>query len=551
MPEVHPGTDVEIPDGVPTSRFRCSIPNTKRYMKHNKRNLKSVCQAAHEGDEHALQDLLAVGDETNLFNGDLNEHLENKTPLMYASLTGQLECVELLLKAKADPHIKERMPHGKDPADGRTAQEIASVRGWDDVAEILKAAEKEEPYGWYVPEGSSNNQKVYGNFVWDQKPEKGWYSSRPGVAERNGYDPNKYGTGPYKQPASAFPVPAPPAGASLAETRREKARAALAAPAATPVPQKATLPVGLLFPGQGSQYVGMLSSCKDMPEVKAMLDKANDVLGYDILQVCLEGPDEKLAETRFCQPAMFIAGLAALEKLRTEREEAATNFQVAAGLSLGEYTALCAAGVFSFEDGLRLVQLRGQAMQAAASASKQAMLSVAGLEKGKLADLCKEAAKKEGGQAVCQIANELFPKGFSCAGTEAAIHTLEALAKENGALQARLLKTSGGFHTSLMAPAQAELGKALDEVLPKMKPPRQTVFMNVTGRPVAPGTAPAEIITLLKEQLTGSVLWEPSVRAMIQSGVSEFYECGPMKQLKAMMKRIDAKAFNATQLVEV
>ena len=124
-----------------------------------------------------------------------------------------------------------------------------------------------------------------------------------------------------------------------------------------------------------------------------MLEKANEILGYDILKICLEGPDEKLAETRFCQPAMFIAGLAALEKLRSEREEAVTNFQVAAGLSLGEYTALCAAGVFSFEDGLRLVKLRGEAMQAAATASKQAMLSVAGLEKPKLVELCKEAPK--------------------------------------------------------------------------------------------------------------------------------------------------------------
>merc|ERR1712232_1340094 len=123
-----------------------------------------------------------------------------------------------------------------------------------------------------------------------------------------------------------------------------------------------------------------------------MLSKAEGVLGYDLLQVCLDGPDTKLEETRFCQPAMFVAGLAGIEKLRAEREEASSRFEATAGLSLGEYTALCAAGVFTFEDGLKLVQLRGQAMQEAAAMSKQAMLSVAGLDKPKLAELCAKAA---------------------------------------------------------------------------------------------------------------------------------------------------------------
>merc|ERR1719230_2577740 len=119
--------------------------------------------------------------------------------------------------------------------------------------------------------------------------------------------------------------------------------------------------------------------------------------------------------------------------------------------------------------------------------SKQAMLSVAGLDKPKLQDLCKQAAKDEGGSAVCQIANELFPKGFSCAGTEAPIGNLKDLAEKAGALQAKVLKTSGGFHTSLMAPAKEKLGKALDEVLPKMSPPRHTVFMNASATGLKPG----------------------------------------------------------------
>merc|ERR1712032_1312682 len=158
----------------------------------------------------------------------------------------------------------------------------------------------------------------------------------------------------------------------------------------------------------------------------------------------------------------------------------------------------------------------------------------------------------EGGKdAVCQIANELFPKGFSCAGTEKAILHLKELSEKAGALQSKMLKTSGGFHTPLMNPAREKLGKALDEMLPKMSPPNFTVFMNVTGKPVAPGTNPSEIVELLKKQLTNPVLWEPSVREMIAAGVTEFYEVGPMKQIKAMMKRIDSKVWSNTLNIEI
>jgi len=473
------------------------------------------------------------------------------TALMFAALTGQTECVELLLAAKADPHMKERMPYGKDPEDGRTALDIAKDNCWEDIVDILGKAEKAHPYGFYVPEGTNNNEKVYGGFEWGTKPEKGWYSARPGVAERNGFDPMKYGTGPYRQPADAFPMPPPPpSGAGISAAKKPAAQETISAsPAAAPALD--TIPVALLFPGQGSQYVGMLKEIKDIPAVKDMLAKARGILDYDLLEMCLNGPDTKLEETRFCQPAMFVAGLAGIEKLRVDREEAATRFQATAGLSLGEYTALCAAGVFTFEDGLKLVQLRGQAMQEAALMSKQAMLSVAGLDKPKLNDFCKEAAKEEGGKAVCQIANELFPKGYSCAGTEKAINILKSKAEAGGALQCRILKTSGGFHTSLMSPASDKLAKALDETLPKMSPPKHTIYMNTTAQPLKPGTDPKIIVELLKKQMVSPVLWEPSVRAMLKDGVKEYYEVGPMKQIKAMMKRIDPKAWNATTALEV
>jgi [acyl-carrier-protein] S-malonyltransferase len=536
MPEYHPGTDVEVQDGVATSGFRNKIANVKRYQRHNNVNIEQVAEVAYVGDYDRLEELLATGDEKNLFNGDLNLHVPNMTCLHLAAKAGQTECVELLLRAGADPHIKERMAYGDDPEDGKTAREVVDELGFDDIVDILKDAEKNSPYGWYVPEGPTNNEKMYGGWEHKTKPEKGWYSSRPGVAQRNGYDPRKYGGAAPRAPKIFEDLPD--------EDVAAKPKAAISA---GPPP----LPIGLLFPGQGSQYVKMMSGVKDIPKVKEMLDKANQIIGVNLLDMCLRGPEATLEETRYCQPAMFVAGLAGVEKLRVEKPDAVNRCKALAGLSLGEYTALCVAGVFTFEEGLKLVALRGQAMQDAATVGKQAMLSCAGIEKGKLNELCREAAAKEGGNAVCVIANELFPKGYSCSGTEPAINHLKDLAEKNGALQAKILKTSGAFHTTLMTPAKTKLGQALDEALPNMKPPRTAVYMNVSGNAVPPGTDPKEIVELLKRQLVSPVLWEPSVRNMIRDGVTEFYECGPMKQIKAMMKRIDPKIWGTTTNIDV
>merc|ERR1712217_707191 len=278
---------------------------------------------------------------------------------------------------------------------------------------------------------------------------------------------------------------------------------------------------------------------------------SKDILGYDILEICLKGPESKLEETKYCQPAMFIGGLAGLEKLREEKPDRVDQCAVFAGLSLGEYTALCAAGVMSFEDGLKLVKLRGEAMQEAATSCKQLMLSVAGLEKKVLQPLCAECAKAEGENGVCQIANSLFPNGYSVGGTEKAINLLEKAAIEAGALQAKVLKAGGAFHTKLMQPAQDRLSAALEETLPNMKPPKHTVWMNATAQPIRPGTCPEEIVVNMKTQLTNTVLWEASIQAMIKEGITEWYECGPMKQMKAMMKRIDMTQWRAMENVEV
>jgi [acyl-carrier-protein] S-malonyltransferase len=538
----HPDEKIAMTPWGPT-RFINPIPNPERYKKVNKWALDNVAESAFQGDFDLLEMLLKTGDAMNLFNGDLNAHLTDCGVLHFAAIGGQTECIELLLEAGADPHLKTVVPYGKNPEDGETALDKAKKWNHDDIVAILEKAESDTPYGYYLPEGIANNTKVYGCKPHGTKPPKGWYSSRPGVAEREGFAPPKPPAGPPTAPPKAYEK----------GTYDANKQSGLKAPGEKVAPKGGvpTLPIGLLFPGQGSQYVKMLSGVKDMPEVKEMLDKAQKILGYDILEICLKGPESKLEETRYCQPAMFIAGLAALEKLKKENPNAVSQPQAVAGLSLGEYTALCAAGMLSFEDGLKLVKLRGESMQEAAGMSEQAMLSVAGLEQPKLTALCEQAQKSGGSDAVCTIANILFPKGFSCAGTKKAIETLKDLAEKNGALQARMLKTSGGFHTSLMMPAQKKLEAALTEMLPNMKPLEKAVYCNVNAKLMPAGTDPKEIVPLLRDQLSNPVLWEPAVKLMIADGMTEFYECGPMKQLKAMMKRIDANMWNNTKNIEV
>mmetsp|Transcript_52667 Transcript_52667/g.133099 ORF Transcript_52667/g.133099 Transcript_52667/m.133099 type:complete len:695 (+) Transcript_52667:70-2154(+) len=330
-------------------------------------------------------------------------------------------------------------------------------------------------------------------------------------------------------------------GAQMANAVVDGQDAALPAITAAPTASSSTLPVAVLFPGQGSQYVGMLQEAKELPAVKDMLEKAKPILGYDILDLCLQGPENKLEQTKYCQPAMYIAGLAGLEKLRSEKPDVADQLRAVAGLSLGEYTALAVAGVMDFETGLKLVKLRAEAMDEAAQASPQSMASIAGLEKDVLDRLCKEAA---GSTDTCAIANFLFPKGFSCAGSTPAIESLISQAQKTpGLLQAKLLKTSGAFHTKLMEPAREKLLTALKDAEPNFKAPTCDVYMNVTGQRLASGTSPSEFVPLLADQLCSCVQWEPLIKFMLEDGITDFYECGPMKQLTAMMKRIDPSAW--------
>lgn len=457
--------------------------------------LDFVCQAAFQGDVDELKKLLDQKENMG-YTGDINTHLTDMTPLMYAAMGGDEKAVNMLLAAGADPHVKTLMPGG-DPKNGETAKAKAAKFGHDKVVKALEAAEKKYPVGKYRTHGIAANAKL-----------------APGETED--------------------PQPAP--------------KAAKATPAAAP--QRKATTIALMFPGQGSQYVKMMSEASKIPAVADMLKKANDILGYDLLELCMNGPEDKLEQTNYCQPSMYVAGLAGLEMLRSKKVEAVEAPGAIAGLSLGEYTALTAAGVFSFEDGLKLVKLRGEAMHEAAQQCPQLMLSVAGLERDKLEALCKEAAASEKG-GVCQLANSLFPKGYACAGTKASVEKLKDLAEKAGAMQARMLKTGGAFHTSLMEPAQKKLEVALKETLPRMNSPKHIVYMNVTAEALQPGSDPKIITDLLARQLTSPVLWESSVRGMIKAGLNEFYEVGPMKQLTAMMKRIDPNMWKNTKPGEV
>lgn len=299
-------------------------------------------------------------------------------------------------------------------------------------------------------------------------------------------------------------------------------------------------PIAFLFPGQGSQSVGMLKESADLPAVKDMLNKAKEILGYDLLQLCNEGPKEKLDDTTYSQPALFVAGLAAVERLRSTDPAIVDSVSAAAGLSLGEYTALVFAGAMSFEDGLRVVKVRAESMAEAAKAGRpHGMLSVVGLNDPDLEAICAEVNKLKP-DCVCKMANYLFPQGRVVSGHKEALEMVQKLATARGALKAVAVAVSGAFHTELMSPASDELVKALSKVT--LMEPRVPVFSNVTGEAF---TGAAHIGEMLPRQLVEPVCWEPSVRALIAAGKNEMYELGPGAQIKAMVKRIDPAAWKA------
>lgn len=290
--------------------------------------------------------------------------------------------------------------------------------------------------------------------------------------------------------------------------------------------------IGFLFPGQGAQHVGMgRTLVEKYPQAKALYQQAKDILGFDISKYCFEGPQAELDTTEVSQPAIFVTSLACLEILRAEQPQVVLSCEVAAGLSLGEYTALVFAGALSFEDGLRVVQQRGKAMQASSDATPSGMVSILLLDREQVEKVCQEASAV--GQL--QIANYLCPGNIVVSGTVAACEKAAELAEKAGGRPVPLA-VAGAFHTTIMKPADDKLAAALASA--KIQKPQIPVYSNVDAQT---HEDPEEIRKILVRQVINPVLWEDSMRRMLAVGVDQFYEIGPGKVLKGLLKRIDRK----------
>jgi len=282
---------------------------------------------------------------------------------------------------------------------------------------------------------------------------------------------------------------------------------------------------GLLFSGQGAQRVGMGRSLyENSPLARSLYDEADAVLGYAFKKICFEGPEEALTQTRVCQPALYVLGYVAFKLL--EEKGKLADCRAALGLSLGELTALAAAGVFDFATGLRLVAARAELMQQACETTRGGMAALIGGDRALVEAFCRE-------QDV-DMANLNSPGQIVISGESEKIEKAVGLAKERGFKMAVPLKVAGAYHSRLMAGASAAYANVLRDV--PFQAPRCIVFTNVTGRSVA---EPGEIKDALVKQIVSPVLWEDCQRAAGALGVTAFYECGPGAVLAGFAKRID------------
>ncbi|MEP2447234.1 malonyl CoA-acyl carrier protein transacylase [Balneola sp. EhC07] len=284
-----------------------------------------------------------------------------------------------------------------------------------------------------------------------------------------------------------------------------------------------------LFPGQGSQFVGMGKDHYDSnPEFAKLVEQANEVLGIDLKSIMFDGPEEKLKQTEFTQPAIFLHSVALYKTLDATPD-------MVAGHSLGEFSALVACGAVSFEDALKIVRRRGELMQAAGASNPGTMAAIIGMDDDKVELVCKKAAEQTGKEVVA--ANYNCPGQLVISGYVEAVKAAVDIAKEDGARMAMLLPVSGAFHSSLMEPAFVGLKESLENL--EINTPNCPIYSNFTAEPTSDVD---EIRSNLLDQLMNPVRWTQTLQNMIANGASAFVEVGPGKVLQGLVKRTDRKA---------
>ncbi len=297
--------------------------------------------------------------------------------------------------------------------------------------------------------------------------------------------------------------------------------------------------LALTFPGQGSQQVGMGKSlADDFAEAAAVLEEVDDALGEKLSALIFEGPEETLTLTANAQPALMAVSMAVMRVLESRGFSVKDHASYVAGHSLGEYSALCAAGAFSVGETAKLLRIRGNAMQAAVPVGEGAMAAIIGLQQNVVEAICKTASS----QGVCQIANDNGGGQFVISGGKTAVEMAAGEASEKGAKRALMLPVSAPFHSAMMAPAADEMKKALADA--SINQPAAPVVVNVLARPIS---NPEEIRERLVEQVTGRVRWAETVAWLASDGVDTLAEIGAGKVLSGLAKRIDRSL--ATQAI--
>ncbi|MBN2063475.1 MAG: ACP S-malonyltransferase [Sedimentisphaerales bacterium] len=309
-----------------------------------------------------------------------------------------------------------------------------------------------------------------------------------------------------------------------------------------------------MFPGQGAQNLGMGKEfANDIAEVKALYQQSSDILGYDLADLCFNGPQEKLNLTEYAQPAIFVTSIAHLTALRLGKVadiSASIQPEACAGLSLGEYTALHVAGVLSFEDALRLVQLRGQSMQQAAESSRGTMVSILGLDEQTVTKLCQDVLamniQEENGPAILSAVNFNCPGQVVVSGTINACQKAAEIAASYGAMKAVPLQVAGAFHTDMMAPAAARLATAIDNC--KINEPTCPVISNVDTMAY---NGSGEVKDKLMKQLVGAVRWQQSIEKLLEEGFDQFVEIGPGRVLSGLVKKTSRDKKMKVEIINV